>query len=86
MNGSVIVDSTVGKDTLFLVTWTTNSPSIFIWDPSGVQQSGFVLDTNTKVAYLQVPGIAKVWSQLPCRLDNTVLQVIVDLLTVGGKQ
>lgn len=60
MNGSVIVDSTVGKDTLFLVTWTTNSPSIFIWDPSGVQQSGFVLDANTKVAYLQVPGIAKV--------------------------
>lgn len=35
MNGSVIVDSTVGKDTLFLVTWTTNSPSIFIWDPGG---------------------------------------------------
>ncbi|XP_028643987.1 calcium-activated chloride channel regulator 1 [Grammomys surdaster] len=60
MNGSVIVDSTVGKDTLFLITWTTHRPTVFIWDPSGVEQSGFILDTTTKVAYLQVPGTAKV--------------------------
>ncbi|XP_052034783.1 calcium-activated chloride channel regulator 1 [Apodemus sylvaticus] len=60
MNGSVIVDSTVGKDTLFLITWTTNPPTVFIWDPSGVEQSGFVQDKTTKVAYLQIPGTAKV--------------------------
>nr|AAH28343.1 Chloride channel calcium activated 3 [Mus musculus] len=60
MNGSVIVDSSVGKDTLFLITWTTHPPTIFIWDPSGVEQNGFILDTTTKVAYLQVPGTAKV--------------------------
>ncbi|KAL1772191.1 calcium-activated chloride channel regulator 1 [Sigmodon hispidus] len=60
MNGSVIVDSTVGKDTLFLVTWTTQAPQILLWDPSGTKQSGFVIDTATKMAYFQVPGTAKV--------------------------
>lgn len=70
MNGSVIVDSTVGKDTLFLVTWTTQAPQILLWDPSGTKQGGFVIDTATKMAYFQVPGTAKVWCQLPCRLDK----------------
>ena len=80
MNGSVIIDSTVGKDTLFLITWTTHPPTVFIWDPSGVEQSGFKKDTTTKVAYLQVPGTAKVWGQLPCRLDKIVLRIIVEFL------
>ncbi|XP_076431215.1 calcium-activated chloride channel regulator 1 isoform X1 [Peromyscus maniculatus bairdii] len=62
MNGSVIVDSTVGKDTLFLVTWTTQAPQILLWDPSGTKQGGFVIDTATKMAYFQVPGTAKVGS------------------------
>ncbi|XP_007530029.1 calcium-activated chloride channel regulator 1 [Erinaceus europaeus] len=60
MNGTVTVDSTVGKDTAFLITWTTNTPQIFLLDPSGKKQEGFVVDTNTKMAYLQIPGTAKV--------------------------
>lgn len=64
MNGTVIVDSTVGNDTLFLVTWTAQPPQILLWDPSGQRQDGFLVDTDTKVAYLQIPGTAKVWSQL----------------------
>ncbi|XP_055978829.1 calcium-activated chloride channel regulator 1 [Sorex fumeus] len=60
MNGTVIMDSTVGKDTLFLVTWTSETPNIFIWDPSGKKQEGFVVDTQTKMAYLQIPDNAKV--------------------------
>ncbi|XP_006898445.1 PREDICTED: calcium-activated chloride channel regulator 1 [Elephantulus edwardii] len=60
MNGTVIVDSTVGKDTLFLVTWTTQPPQILLWDPSGKKQDGFLVDAQSKVAYLQVPGTAKV--------------------------
>ncbi|XP_050016161.1 calcium-activated chloride channel regulator 1 [Alexandromys fortis] len=66
MNGSVIVDSTVGKDTLFLVTWTTQAPQILLWDPSGTKQGGFVVDPATKMAYLQVPGTAKIRSS-PCQ-------------------
>uniref|UniRef100_A0A8D2AG98 Calcium-activated chloride channel regulator 1 n=1 Tax=Sciurus vulgaris TaxID=55149 RepID=A0A8D2AG98_SCIVU len=60
MNGTVIVDSTVGNDTLFLVTWTTQPPQILLWDPSGKIQNGFLVDALTKMAYLQVPGTAKV--------------------------
>ncbi|XP_024421157.3 calcium-activated chloride channel regulator 1 [Desmodus rotundus] len=60
MNGTVIVDSTVGNDTLFLVTWTAQPPQILLWDPSGQRQDGFLVDTDTKVAYLQIPGTAKV--------------------------
>ncbi|KAG8519511.1 Calcium-activated chloride channel regulator 1 [Galemys pyrenaicus] len=60
MNGTVIVDSTVGKDTLFLVTWTKVPPQILLWDPSGKKQEGIVVDTQTKLAYLQIPGTAKV--------------------------
>ncbi|CAD7683099.1 unnamed protein product [Nyctereutes procyonoides] len=64
MNGTVLVDSTVGNDTLFLITWTTQPPQILLRDPSGKKQDGFVTDTNTKMAYLQIPGTAKVgmWS------------------------
>ena len=64
MNGTVTVDSTVGKDTLFLITWTTDLPQILLWDPSGNKQDGFVVDKNTKMAYLQIPDIAKVWAYL----------------------
>ncbi|XP_049731939.1 calcium-activated chloride channel regulator 1 [Elephas maximus indicus] len=60
MNGTVIVDSTVGNDTLFLVTWTKQSPQILLWDPSGKIQNGFLVDAQTKMAYLQIPGTAKV--------------------------
>ncbi|XP_070261606.1 calcium-activated chloride channel regulator 1 [Myotis yumanensis] len=60
MNGTVIVDSTVGNDTLFLITWTIQPPQILLWDPSGKKQDGFVVDTDTKMAYLPIPGTAKV--------------------------
>ncbi|KAM8789729.1 calcium-activated chloride channel regulator 1 isoform 1-T1 [Rhynchonycteris naso] len=60
MNGTVIVDSTVGNDTLFLITWTTQPPQILLWDPSGNRQDGFLVDTQTKMAYLQILGTAKV--------------------------
>lgn len=60
MNGTVVVDSSVGNDTLFLVTWTLQPPQILLWDPSGKKQNDFSVDKDTKMAYLQVPGTAKV--------------------------
>lgn len=64
MNGTVLVDSTVGNDTLFLITWTKQPPQIVLLDPSKKKQDGFVTDANAKMAYLQVPGTAKVWGQV----------------------
>ncbi|XP_037671963.1 calcium-activated chloride channel regulator 4 [Choloepus didactylus] len=60
MNGTVIIDSTVGKDTFFLITWVYQPPSISLWDPSGTPTAKFTLDDNSKMAYLSIPGIAMV--------------------------
>ncbi|XP_068950621.1 calcium-activated chloride channel regulator 1 [Petaurus breviceps papuanus] len=60
MNGTVIVDSTVGNDTLFLVTWTAKQPQMFVSDPSGKTYSTFSVDAKSKMAHLQIPNTAKV--------------------------
>lgn len=60
LNGTVIIDSTVGKDTFFLVTWSTNLPIICLWDPSGTLMGNFTVDSVSKMAYLSIPGTAKV--------------------------
>ncbi|XP_036612520.1 calcium-activated chloride channel regulator 1-like [Trichosurus vulpecula] len=64
MNGTVIIDSTVGNDTLFLVTWTSQQPQMFVSDPSGTTYDTFSVDTNSKMAYLQIPNTAKdgIWT------------------------
>ncbi|XP_036612521.1 calcium-activated chloride channel regulator 1-like [Trichosurus vulpecula] len=64
MNGTVIIDSTVGNDTLFLVTWTSQQPQMFVSDPSGKTYNTFSVDTNSKMAYLQIPNTAKegIWT------------------------
>nr|XP_008539032.1 PREDICTED: calcium-activated chloride channel regulator 4-like [Equus przewalskii] len=64
MNGTVIIDSTVGKDTFFLVTWNGQPPSISLWDPNGTRMESFTVDTSFKMAYLNIPGTAKVSSWL----------------------
>ena len=62
MNGTVIIDSTVGKDTFFLITWTVQEPIISLWDPNGIPMRNFTVDTVSKMAYLRIPGTAKVSS------------------------
>uniref|UniRef100_A0A4X2LP83 Calcium-activated chloride channel regulator 1 n=1 Tax=Vombatus ursinus TaxID=29139 RepID=A0A4X2LP83_VOMUR len=64
MNGTIIVDNTVGNDTLFLVTWTEQQPQMFVSDPSGKTYDNFSVDANFKMAYLQIPNTAKdgIWT------------------------
>uniref|UniRef100_A0A2K6U4C3 Chloride channel accessory 4 n=1 Tax=Saimiri boliviensis boliviensis TaxID=39432 RepID=A0A2K6U4C3_SAIBB len=64
MNDTVIIDSTVGKDTFFLITWDSLPPSISLWDPSGTIMGNFTVDAASKMAYLSIPGTAKVSNQL----------------------
>ena len=70
MNGTVIIDSTVGKDTFVLITWARQSPIISLWDPSGTPVRNFTVDTVSKMAYLSIPGTAKVSNQLLDFLAN----------------
>ncbi|XP_020019456.2 calcium-activated chloride channel regulator 1-like [Castor canadensis] len=67
INGKVSVDSTIGNDTFFVVTWTMQKPEIILQDPKGKQYktSDFKEDKlNIQSARLRIPGIAETgaWS------------------------
>ena len=60
LNGTIIIDSTVGNDTFFLVTWSKQAPGIYLRDPKGTEITGFTIDLPSKMAYLSIPGRAQV--------------------------
>ncbi|XP_075040263.1 calcium-activated chloride channel regulator 1-like [Mixophyes fleayi] len=61
LKGTVFVDSTVGNDTFFLVTWQTAVPSIHLQDPKGniYNAMQFTNDVTSKLSRLQIPGTAE---------------------------
>ncbi|XP_027251694.1 calcium-activated chloride channel regulator 3A-1-like isoform X2 [Cricetulus griseus] len=62
VKGTVLVDSTVGNDTFFVVTWMTKKPKITLQDPKGKKYtiSDFKDDElNIRSVRLQIPGIAE---------------------------
>ncbi|XP_003515633.1 calcium-activated chloride channel regulator 4A-like, partial [Cricetulus griseus] len=81
LNDTVVIDSTVGKDTFFLVTWKTTAPGISLWDPKGTQITNFTMDTASKMAYFSVPGIAQVgtWTyNLEAKTNQEILTITVN--------
>ncbi|KAM5159944.1 calcium-activated chloride channel regulator 4-like [Callospermophilus lateralis] len=60
MNGSLVIDSTVGKDSFFFITWDNQPPTISLWDPNGTLMRSFIVDSHSKMAYLSIPGNARV--------------------------
>uniref|UniRef100_A0A8C3HS62 VWFA domain-containing protein n=1 Tax=Chrysemys picta bellii TaxID=8478 RepID=A0A8C3HS62_CHRPI len=87
MNGTVTVDSTVGKDTFFVVTWdrSTSPPDILLRDPKGKEYrtSNFtVSDLNLRTAQLNIAGTAEVGDWLHWIQNNhTESQVISMIVT-----
>ncbi|XP_059122364.1 calcium-activated chloride channel regulator 3A-1-like [Peromyscus eremicus] len=62
VTGTVPVDSTIGNDTFFVVTWTLRKPEIILQDPKGKKYttSDFKDDElNMQSARLQIPGTAE---------------------------
>uniref|UniRef100_A0A8D1TGV4 Calcium-activated chloride channel regulator 1 n=1 Tax=Sus scrofa TaxID=9823 RepID=A0A8D1TGV4_PIG len=81
MNGTVTIDSTVGKDTFCLVTWDKQPPGISLWDPSGTPRGNFTVDEDSKMAYLSIPGTAKVgvWTySLQAKANPETLTITVN--------
>ncbi|XP_040264682.1 calcium-activated chloride channel regulator 1-like [Bufo bufo] len=84
LNGSVIIDNTVGNDTFFVVTWQTTVPSIKLQDPKGYiyTQAFFTSDSTTKSSRLAIPGTAErgQWDYSICNLitSNQALGLIVN--------
>ncbi|EHB18741.1 Calcium-activated chloride channel regulator 4, partial [Heterocephalus glaber] len=80
MNDTVVIDSTVGKDTFFLITWMVQPPSISLWDPSGTLTAGFALDSASRMAYLSIPGNAQVgtWTySLQAKANSEILTITI---------
>ncbi|XP_065410255.1 calcium-activated chloride channel regulator 1-like isoform X2 [Chrysemys picta bellii] len=87
MNGTVTIDSTVGKDTFFVVTWnqSTSPPDILLRDPKGKEYrtSNFtVSDLNLRTARLNIAGTAEVrdWFYT-IKNNHTESQVISMIVT-----
>ncbi|XP_050818096.1 calcium-activated chloride channel regulator 1-like [Gopherus flavomarginatus] len=87
MNGTVTVDSTVGNDTFFVVTWdqSTSPPDILLRDPKGKEYrtSNFtVSNLNLRTARLNIAGTAEVGDWLYWIQNNhTAPQVISMIVT-----
>ncbi|XP_069823726.1 calcium-activated chloride channel regulator 3A-1-like [Dendropsophus ebraccatus] len=69
LSGSVIMDKTVGNQTVFSITWQApDPPNVTIQDPSGYRYSNENLDHDviSQVSYLKVPGTSMVgsWSYI----------------------
>ncbi|CAH6777151.1 calcium-activated chloride channel regulator 4 [Phodopus roborovskii] len=81
LNDTVVIDSTVGKDTFFLVTWKTTAPGISLWDPKGTQITNFTMKVDSKMAYFSVPGTAQVgtWTyNLEAKANQEILTITVN--------
>ncbi|CAM5135478.1 unnamed protein product [Eretmochelys imbricata] len=84
---TVTIDSTVGKDTFFVVTWqTAEPPKITLLDPNGKNYTNKDFEVNTvlQVARLQIPGIAEV-GEWTYALMNTHLSPQALTMTVTSR-
>ncbi|XP_075038537.1 calcium-activated chloride channel regulator 1-like [Mixophyes fleayi] len=90
LNGTVVIDNTVGNDTFFVVTWQSAVPSITLQDPKGKVYThvNFTSDTTAKSSRLAIPGTAEVgqWVYSLCNTQslNQALGLIVNSKAADG--
>lgn len=86
LTSEVTIDSTVGNETFFLVTWVNGIPAINVTDPKGkvYDSNQFVSDMVSKSARLTIPGIAEKgqWNYKIC--NNEVAAQVLGL-TVNSR-
>ncbi|XP_044157450.1 calcium-activated chloride channel regulator 4A-like [Bufo gargarizans] len=79
INGTIVIDSTVGFQTVFTVTWQNLVPRINIQGPNGIVYSAtnFLNDTVSKLSSFEIPGKAQngPWQYRICNL-NTAAEAI----------
>ncbi|KAM5148113.1 calcium-activated chloride channel regulator 1-like [Mantella aurantiaca] len=75
VSGTVLVDSTVGGETFFTVTWNSSAPDINFKDPAGNLYSTemFATDSIFHLSRLKIPESAMtgVWSYVLCNTFNS---------------
>ncbi|XP_078501997.1 calcium-activated chloride channel regulator 1-like [Lissotriton helveticus] len=74
LDKTVAIDSTVGNDTFFVVTWETGIPAINVVAPNGISYANdaFKVDDTSRTARLQIPGTAQAgnWTYSLCNTHN----------------
>ncbi|XP_074077861.1 calcium-activated chloride channel regulator 1-like [Macrotis lagotis] len=88
VNGTVTVDSTVGNDTFFLITWTESVPKIHLQDPKGkeYQNANFSFnELNNKAARLQIPDTAETGNWIYKLQNQNSLQTLSMTVTSRAK-
>ncbi|KAM9130332.1 LOW QUALITY PROTEIN: calcium-activated chloride channel regulator 1-like [Pangshura tecta] len=87
MNGTVTVDSTVGKDTFFVVTWDgiTTPPDILLQDPKGKEYrtSNFTVSNLNLRTALQIAGTAEVGDWLYWMQNNHVAPQVISMIVTS---
>lgn len=70
--GSVFIDSGVGNDTTFIITWQApDPPDVVIEDSTGYKYTNLEHDNTSQVSYLKIPGTAQSGTWL-YRIKNTL--------------
>uniref|UniRef100_UPI00398F76F4 calcium-activated chloride channel regulator 1-like n=1 Tax=Pristiophorus japonicus TaxID=55135 RepID=UPI00398F76F4 len=82
LNGTVVIDKTVGNDTFFVVTWESQTPNISVQDPSGkMYNDDFKIDQIVHTARLKINGTAQTGTWLYRILNPGTEQVITITVT-----
>ncbi|XP_051869165.1 calcium-activated chloride channel regulator 1-like [Pristis pectinata] len=83
LNGTVVIDKTIGNDTFFVVNWETQNPIMFVRDPSGkiYNNADFKIDQNARSARLKIKGTAKPGSWIYTIQNPGGKQVITIIVT-----
>ncbi|KAJ1171272.1 hypothetical protein NDU88_003137 [Pleurodeles waltl] len=80
LNKTVAIDSTVGNDTFFVVTWQAVIPTIKVLSPNGLSyaNNAFAVDSASRTARLQINGTAQAgnWMYSLCNTQNAAAQVV----------
>ncbi|XP_069798486.1 calcium-activated chloride channel regulator 1-like [Narcine bancroftii] len=85
LNGTVLLDKSVGNNTFFTVTWEAQTPNVFVRDPSGKMYNNrdFVIDRMEHTAHLKIQGTAQTGTWIYCILNPGIQQVVT--ITVTSK-
>ncbi|XP_055521014.1 calcium-activated chloride channel regulator 1-like [Leucoraja erinacea] len=61
LNGTVIIDKSIGNDTTFVVTWEAQTPDVFVYDPNGTiyNNDDFKINQTVHIARLKIKGTAQ---------------------------
>uniref|UniRef100_A0A4X2LWI2 Calcium-activated chloride channel N-terminal domain-containing protein n=1 Tax=Vombatus ursinus TaxID=29139 RepID=A0A4X2LWI2_VOMUR len=88
INGTVTVDSTVGNDTFFVITWTESVPRICHQDPKGKEyrNADFSINKlNSKAAHLRIPDTAEAGNWIYRLQNEHSLQTLTLTVTTRAK-